>query len=197
MALARPTIFTSTTKFMLDPSVISGNLHKLYLEPPTYGSNIVTNGDGDNTTDFLVSGATQIADTWAYIVANTVPSIITGTGGFTDRAHRADSVGAGLQASLFTNDFGISNANSKTYTFWMKYRANEGMYVRQLLARPPGASGVNLKLFPANTGNAISVSFEFSPSYSGFVGLWLNSPVVLTGWIEVDEVMIKETTYAH
>lgn len=195
--MALPIRQTSNNRITFEIDPVSENWHKIYFTGGTisYGANMVLNGDGDNTTDWNVSGATQLGDSWLMSNPNNYNlSIVDGTDGFSDRAQRVQCKTAVGAAYLYCNNFGITNANGKTYRLWLQYRSSHSISILQLTVYT--STGVSITSVPSNTGNATSIEFEWESAENNFLGMFfLLSGGGDTGsavWMEIDKIMVKE-----
>jgi hypothetical protein len=165
------------------------NPFKIYMlgSGGNYGSNLVLNGDGDNTTDFI-NPTDGLAENW-YCSNETSPSIITGTNGFSNNAQRGlAKFNPGL-AVFWSNDFGITEPN-KTFHFWMQYRSNVSINIAALI-EPTGSGGFIFN-YTSNTGNAKFVEGEFTNALDPLRGIGIYASGVGPPWVEFDKIMVKE-----
>ncbi len=196
MAFIVRTTADNRPTFEVDP--VSANWHKIYFtgSTPTYGANIILNADGDNTTDWNVSGTTQLGDYWQRndAVFNSV-SIIDSVNGFTNRAQHMEAANGSNVVNIYSNNSNITNALGKSYKLWFQYRCSHTMEFLQMTAYH--TSGFSITSVGANTGSAISTTYEFLSAQTNFFGLWIrinNSGGAVNGdvWIEIDKIMVKE-----
>jgi hypothetical protein len=195
--MALPIRQTADNRLTFETTPVSGNWFKLYFTGNTsgYGSNMVINADGDNTTDWNVSGATQFGDSWQISNPNNYNlSIINGVNGFSDRAQRVECKTAVGSAFVYTNNFGVTNANGKTYRIWIQYRSSHSIAVNQITTYT--SNSVSITSLASNTSNATSVEYEWESSENNFLGVFfLLSGSGDTGnivWFELDNIMVKE-----
>lgn len=192
MAILYPVFAQSSGEITLETIAFAPNLHKVYLNAG-FGENLVLNADGDNTTDWVVSGATQVGDMWSYVVG-AVPSIITGVSGFSNRAQKM-TAGTGYgDISLYSNNINITGTNGKKYRMWMQYRSSHQITVYQIFQLP--GNGISILIAPANTGTAASVVEEHPYLHNDLYKLLVRiSGGGETGsnvWFEIDKLMLKE-----
>lgn len=147
---------------------------------PDYVENLVPNGGGLNSLDWVDTNADGLADGWS-TNGNFTTTIVTGNG-FSNRAQRAVAIATGNAYITLNPPFlwqiGIS------YTITVSYRSSSS-----IVFAPDGS-----RTFPPNTGNATTVTFTIIPTLTFFfVYARLPGSAMSGDWIEIDNLTITPT----
>lgn len=152
-------IITDTNKIVVDWRVMSGDTHKVWLLGGDYGSNIIINGGGDNTTDWVDTNADGLANNWDQYNFSAKGINDPPIYGFTTRSQFVSTVGSGVyNAWLYQTNIGVSSTNGKTYHVWFEYRTQT-----QVLLEIVSTGGISqsIGIIYPNTGTAAELEFEF------------------------------------
>jgi len=173
----------------------------VYLEPTgvSYGDNLVLNADGDNTTDWIDTNSDGLGDYWSCGSFSFMTPIIGnnnhGFSNYYQQITRNNDVSGAPW--LLSNDFGITNAIGKKYHFWIQYRSSYDLLFFQTHELTPSWSGHLTTSFPATSGDAVSLEYEWTvTAYNNFFGIFFTQDTPPgTGpnsWFAIDKIMVKE-----
>jgi len=144
---------------------------------------LISNAGAPGQTDWVDSNSDGLADNWNDSYGTASKSIVTGNG-FTGNAQRF-SLTSGTYMALF--GFSGTFHLGKTYTVSFKYRSSKGFTLYNWNSEAIGAPA-------GNTGNAISVTYQYTPSVelSGWFYPFMGSATPGVDWYEFDEISVKE-----